>query len=387
MKDAIIKSHDFEEAKKKLKKFSEETVTDLDLEKVDYDKGVGEFFGDLLFGRGIGLDHKVTGEELNALTDQIQSHLISINEMQKNFIGEIGNVYKALEALDKDYIQGILIDFETAQKANKEAKIAQDNIKKTVEGQKKIIKVLQKFKEKLDNFAHIEDIDKMWNEIQKFQISIYESQASIDKLDEFKNKIDKYKHLSEVDKIWNDNQSHKKDIEDIKMGAKKLSSSLSEQIEDLFCKLNSQANILSSNEEILNKLNSIEHIYEVNDIWNRVDDTAKKVNNISEDIQKYTFLIEKNNKAIDDMVIRMKKIDFVFEEYEELKEHVKMLNQNKDSLEKKNNDLYSRLEEEHDKLEEIKNRFSKKMKISYLLAGGSIGLVVIEFILIILGLI
>ena len=87
------------------------------------------------------------------------------------------------------------------------------------------------------------------------------------------------------------------------------------------------------------------------------------------------------------MVIRMKKIDFVFEEYEELKEHVKMLNQNKDSLEKKNNDLYSRLEEEHDKLEEIKNRFSKKMKISYLLAGGSIGLVVIEFILIILGLI
>lgn len=382
-----IKRHNFEKAMKKIKKFSEQTITDLDLKKIDSDKGVGEILGDFLLGRGLGLDHKVTGSELNELTVQIQSHLISINKMQKNFIDEIGNVYKALEALDKDYIQGILIDFEAAQKANKEVKIAQDNIKKTVDGQKKIIKVLQKFKEKLDNFDHIEDIDKIWNEIQEFRISIYENQASIDKLDEFKNKIDKYKHLSEVDKIWKDNQSHKKDIEDIKMSAKKLSSSLSEQIEDLFCKLNSQANILSSNEEILNKLNSIEHIYEVNDIWNRVDDTAKKVNNISEDIQKYTFLIEKNNKAIDDMIIRMKKIDFVFEEYEELKEHVKMLNQNKDSLEKKNNDLYSRLEEEHDKLEEIKNRFSKKMKISYLLAGGSIGLVVIEFILIILGLI
>ena len=382
-----IKRHNFEKAMKKIKKFSEQTITDLDLKKIDSDKGVGEILGDFLLGRGLGLDHKVTGSELNELTVQIQSHLISINKMQKNFIDEIGNVYKALEALDKDYIQGILIDFEAAQKANKEVKIAQDNIKKTVDGQKKIIKVLQKFKEKLDNFDHIEDIDKIWNEIQEFRISIYENQASIDKLDEFKNKIDKYKHLSEVDKIWKDNQSHKKDIEDIKMSAKKLSSSLSEQIEDLFCKLNSQANILSSNEEILNKLNSIEHIYEVNDIWNRVDDTAKKVNNISEDIQKYTFLIEKNNKAIDDMIIRMKKIDFVFEEYEELKEHVKMLNQNKDSLEKKNNDLYSRLEEEHDKLEEIKNRFSKKMKISYPLAGGSIGLVVIEFILIILGLI
>lgn len=376
MKEVVIKSHDFEEAKEKLKKFSEETVTDLDLEKVDDGKGVGEFFGDLLFGRGIGLDHKVTGDELNKLTDKIQSNLININEMQKKFIDEIGNVYKALEALDEDYIQAILIDFKTAQKATEEAKIAQDNIKKTVEEQKKIIKVLQKFKEKLDNFAHIEDVDKMWNEIQTFQNSIYKSQVSIDKLDQFKNKIDKYKHLSEVDKIWKDSQSHKKDI-----------TSLSEQIEDLLCKLNYQANVLSSNEKILNKLNSIEHIYEIDDIWNTVDDTAKKVNNISEDIQKYTLLIEKNNKAIDDMIIRMKKIDSVFENYVELKEHVKMLEQNKGSLEKKINDLYSRLEEEHNKLEEIESRFSRKIKIAYLLAGGAIGLVVIEFILMILGLI
>ena len=34
---------------------------------VDNSKGVGEFWG-FAFGRGIGLNHKVTGEELNELT-------------------------------------------------------------------------------------------------------------------------------------------------------------------------------------------------------------------------------------------------------------------------------------------------------------------------------
>lgn len=152
--------------KKSAKKISEETATDLDLKKVDSGKGVGEFFGDLFLGRGIGTDHIVKGSEWNALTADIQQHLIDINNMHRSFIGEIGHVYTALESLDKDYIQAILIAVKSAQKANGEAKIAQADIEKTIEEQKKIIKVLQQFKEKLDKFRHIVDVDKMWNELQ-----------------------------------------------------------------------------------------------------------------------------------------------------------------------------------------------------------------------------
>ena len=68
MNELVIQRHDFENAKKEIKKFSEQTTTELNLKMVDNSKGVGEFFGDLLFGRGIGLNHKVTGEELNELT-------------------------------------------------------------------------------------------------------------------------------------------------------------------------------------------------------------------------------------------------------------------------------------------------------------------------------
>lgn len=165
MDELIIETHSFEEAKNQLKIFSEEATTDLELKKVDSDKGFGEFIGDLFFGRGIGLDHKVTGSELNSLTAQIQKHLISINEMQRSFINEFGQVYNALEALDKDYIPAILSAVKSAQKANSKAKSAQSDIEKTIAEQKKIIKVLQQFKEKLDQYKHIADVDFMWDNV------------------------------------------------------------------------------------------------------------------------------------------------------------------------------------------------------------------------------
>lgn len=65
MEELAIQTHDFEKAKNELKRFSEETTADLDLKKVDSDKGAGEFFGDLFLGRGIGLNHTVKGSELN----------------------------------------------------------------------------------------------------------------------------------------------------------------------------------------------------------------------------------------------------------------------------------------------------------------------------------
>lgn len=44
MGELVIQYHDFENAKKEIKKFSEQTTTDLDLKRVDDSKGVGEFW-------------------------------------------------------------------------------------------------------------------------------------------------------------------------------------------------------------------------------------------------------------------------------------------------------------------------------------------------------
>lgn len=161
MGELVIQYHDFENAKKEIKKFSEQITTDLDLKRVDDSKGVGEFLGDCFFGRGIGLDHKVTGEELNDLTSQIQTHLHSFNNTQIKLIKEFGQVYSALEALDKDYIQAILISIKSTEETSEGIQNSQEQIKKIVENQRKTLEELKKFKQKLDGYAHLGDIDKI----------------------------------------------------------------------------------------------------------------------------------------------------------------------------------------------------------------------------------
>lgn len=267
MGDLVIQTHSFENSKRQLKKFSEQTTTDLDLERVDTAKG----FGELLFGGGFGLNHRVTGDELNSLTSQIQTHLIDINTLQRKFIQEFGQVYNALEALDRDYIQAILIAIKSAQKANEDVRIAQGDIEKTITMQKKTIKVLEQFKVKIDKNQHLADIDMMWRGIEKAQadiaglgksfadavssmasyaqeiesinnmkvvidslranmsdynnnltslaetvdhvhVEVSEQKKTVSMLEQFKRQNDKYKHLADVDNMWQDIQKAQTEI-------------------------------------------------------------------------------------------------------------------------------------------------------------------------------
>lgn len=329
MEELVIQTHDFEEAKNQLKKFAEGTTTDLDLKRVDSKKGAMEFVGDWFLGRGIGTDHVVKGSELNSLTSDIQKHLIDINNMQRSFIGEIGHVYSALEALDEHYIKAILGAIESALKANREAKIAQSDIEKTIEEQKKIVKVLQQFKEKIDRFKHITDIDSLWNDVQNTNETV---------------------------------------------------NSLTKNIEQLISGLEKQATELAINSENIAKITSQEYIY-------AIDETRKIVNDLKEKIVDVIKTSDSLDETTRDTLSRIEKIeainhlpdvDSMYDEIESLKESVSNLAESKTELEKQNKDLLS-------KIEENENVFVKKIKVAYMLAGGAVGLAAIEFVIAIMG--
>ena len=74
-----IDKHNFEISKNRLKNFSEQTKTDLELDKV---RTGGDFLD--VWSKGIFgfFNHSVTGKELNELTSQIQEYLININKTQ-----------------------------------------------------------------------------------------------------------------------------------------------------------------------------------------------------------------------------------------------------------------------------------------------------------------
>ena len=244
MGELIIQYHDFENAKDEIKKFSEQTKTELDLKRVDDSKGVGEFLGDLFCGRGIGRDHLVKGEELNELTTQIQTHLHSINNTQIKLIKEFGQVYSALEALDKDYIQAILVSIKATEKTSESIKKDQEQIDKIVKNQKKLLEELKKFKQKLDGYAHLGDIDKIWSDCQKW----HKDMASLTKEISTATELSK-DNIKRIDVLRTALTSTEKKTED-------LSTHFSQMIEKL-----------ESITAFTSALEKVTHLQDVDEMW------------------------------------------------------------------------------------------------------------------------
>ncbi|HHK5534017.1 TPA: hypothetical protein ACQUHH_002423 [Bacillus mobilis] len=215
MNEIVIQTHNFEKAKNQLKEFSMTKPEELALKKVDVDGGLFNWF-----------DYKVTGQELNALTSQIQDYLIKFNTLNTEFIKEFGEVYNALEALDKEYIHGMLNSIKAAEKASNEAKDAQRDINKTIEVQKRTIFILKEFKDKLDKYEHLENVDEVWKDTRRFEKELKSINKEVDSikktsdaqantifiLNQFKEALSNYKHLGDIDQLWEDSQKSKTEV-------------------------------------------------------------------------------------------------------------------------------------------------------------------------------
>lgn len=285
MSDLVIKYHDFESAKKKIKEFSEQTITDLNFKKVDDFKGVGEWLGDLFLGGGIGLDHKITGLELNELTAQIQSHLSLMNNTQIKLVKEFGQVYSALEALDKDYIQEILKSIQATEEVSKSIQETQTQIKKIVEYQRDTLLELEIFKHKLDGYAHLGDIDDIWGEGQKA-----------------------YKEINTLSNlISNANASIKECLKKVDFIKAELTV-VDKSINDFENQLRQQNTKLESTISFTSTLEKITHLQEIDEMWERISTTHDSIQNIGD---KLTFIENTSSKQqadIDTLLSFMEKM-------------------------------------------------------------------------------
>lgn len=153
-----ISQHDFDEAKEHLKEFAEQSQDELYFDKV---RTHDDFFG-IEFA-----EHGVTGKEFNTLVEQTQNYISKFYDNQQTLIEEFGQVYKALEALDKDYIQAILSSVAAIDHTNKKILKEQARIEKTIENQKVTLLALKQFKEKFDEDSKKDFIEKHEEQISK----------------------------------------------------------------------------------------------------------------------------------------------------------------------------------------------------------------------------
>ena len=193
-----ISKHDFDEAKEHLKEFAEQSQDELYFDKVRTHE---DFFG-FEFA-----EHGVTGKEFNTLVEQTQNYISKFYDNQQTLIEEFGQVYKALEALDKDYIQAILSSVAAIDHTNKKILKEQARIDKTIEKQAATLQVLKRFKEKFNENNHKEAIEEHENRLSKLDDRIVSLEDTVSALP-----LEPVSHTSEIEELRKELKESKEQI-------------------------------------------------------------------------------------------------------------------------------------------------------------------------------
>ena len=149
-----VETHNVDDAKQKIQNFSNNLPSSPNLKMVKEDVGP--------FG---WMDHDVSGKEFNELVSNLQNSTVSIYDWIKKIIQEFGEIYRAFESLDKDYIQGILISLKAAENASNQAleiskrlDVAQKDIKNTINTLVVVVKKLAEFKKSVENAKLLQEL-------------------------------------------------------------------------------------------------------------------------------------------------------------------------------------------------------------------------------------
>lgn len=438
MGDLVIKTHNFELAKKNLREFSQKEAKDLQIKTVDENGGF----------LGLG-NHKVTGEELNERISTIQQHLIALNETNNKAIKEFGEVYKALESLDKEYIQAILISIKATEETSNGVAAAQEKITQIIEDQKKTLEILKKFKQKLDGYAHLGDIDKIWSDCQAWHAESStlmdsvdavtdlsnENDASIkeltisqeaaarkigeisDILDEqisrietlisFRDKLNAIVHLSDVDEMWDSLTSAQADIQ-----------KLCAEMVDAQAAIAKNAENISKIQEFVDLLSCQTHLNDIDAMWDKTEEHTAQIASLQEQDEAIKGIINNNKDAADKVASELQKKDDQLDKLiqsnkaaadqaistlEEKNAALSALVQgNKETIDQEVADLQENdaaamklievnklsveqaLAEAKEQNATMMQQLNKKLMYAYLIAGGSLALAIAELVLILL---
>ena len=196
-----ISQHDFDEAKEHLKEFAEQSQDELYFDKV---RTHDDFFG-IEFA-----EHGVTGKEFNTLVEQTQNYISKFYDNQQTLIEEFGQVYKALEALDKDYIQAILSSVAAIDHTNKKILKEQARIEKTIENQKATLLTLKQFKEKFDEDSKKDFIEKHEEQISKLDDRIESLEDTVSTLP-----LEPVSYTAEIEELRKELNESKQQIQSI----------------------------------------------------------------------------------------------------------------------------------------------------------------------------
>jgi len=194
-----ISPYDFNEAKEHLKEFAEQSRDELYFDTV---KTHDDFFG-FEFA-----EHTVTGKEFNTLVEQTQNYISKFYEKQQETIDAFSQVYKALEGLDKGYIQAIVTTVAAIEHTNKKIQKEQARIDKTIEKQKVSLVALKQFKEKFNEDNKKNLIEEHEERLSKLDDRIVSIESTVSALP-----FEPVSHTAEIEELRKELKESKEQIQ------------------------------------------------------------------------------------------------------------------------------------------------------------------------------
>ena len=364
------KRHNFDAKKNSLKKFGETQTQIVEIDDVETEGG--------LFGL---FEHKVTGEELNQRMYTIQTYMVKFNGEMNRVIREFKEVYEAIDILDHDYICDIVANLKAIKKTSNDVRIHQDKlkehtnklslqqskldaecveIKKMEEDQKVILRVLQKFQERLKSLEHLMDIDSIWHDCKTMRDNVKDLSKQTEVLEQSCEEIhNNIKILEECNKrlvekngvlekqIDQQDAALKNKIEETKqqflLDVNQTKDAIEQKLQNHVEQMDVE--IAQINKQLVGKIGALEERIDQQDVvlQNKIEET------------KQQFLLDMNQTK-----------DFI---EQELQAHVEKT----DVLEQKVDDEIIALK--------------GKIKTLYYALGGTVGLLVVQTILNVMGVI
>lgn len=330
METSLVNKHNFEISKSRINDFVNQLPANSDLTKVEED-------GFLFFS------HKVTGEELNNLTTEIQRRLTNLNSILISTIREFKTVYKTFDFLDTEYLGGILQSLDAAEKASQSAKVASDQAtkaseqaleahkenSKTLEALKATVIQLKKFKQEvLKSKDYVvsgiikKQVDQQGNELGLLENKISENAKTlsetdeflaeeISNLEEFQKKIETSKHIYDIDILWSISKKCEQNASDLRKQLDADFSNLSTSIKDI----EGEVDFLKKYQKLLD---SYKHLADIDVIW-------ELSNNNNSDLAKLHILIANHIDAIRKTTNNISKKISTLEDYKTKQESYKHL--------------------------------------------------------------
>lgn len=327
----------------------------------------------------------VKGDDLNGLVTELQKTFSNINTRETKMYDQLDTVFRTVESIHKGSIEGIIVGVKSAQEAISQAEYAISTISDT-------LVILQDFKNQLENNTeHLNDIDVIWNVTQQLDSDIqglrdaFSNKAenidnNIKVLMSLKSMLDKIKHIKDIDTMYKELSALCQKFDQEK---KKTSDSMSQiyaGIQEL--------------EKFKVSIEKIKHLRDVDAAYSDLTELKDTVIANESATDKELCAIQSSLKALADFRQDLEKTDHLYDVDTMWKENKKLIH-SVEELENStaNHDqiiqsMIESIQHNADEIMSLENEVSLlkgKVKVLYYVLGGTIGVVALQIILNMIG--